>query len=355
MSFTLKFNSSVIIQNPLSGCNWTAVVGTNNTQYTTTGTPTSLTGFDNQTWTSNLTQVLNIPTTVTSIGNFAFGGCSVLTSVTFSSNSTLKFIDVLAFYNCNSLQTINIPASVTSIGSSCFQQCTSLTSVTFSSNSTLNSITSGTFNRCTSLQTINIPASVTYIGSSTFERCTSLTSVTFSSNSTLKYIDGYTFYNCYSLQTINIPASVTSIGNYDFLSCTSLTSVTVSSTQYVNTSTTAFQNIGTPNTLYTTAANYPPNNLPLTNQFTNVYLIDTTIPTNYTTIQSGQRKDLSNIFYPLVGTPGSSTGYVVTNYNNTGVSKDLNQIFEPYTTGRQAEATGIKVNGIDLNQKFKPL
>lgn len=36
MSFTLYFNASVTITNPLSGCTWTAVSGTSNTRYNTT-------------------------------------------------------------------------------------------------------------------------------------------------------------------------------------------------------------------------------------------------------------------------------------------------------------------------------
>jgi hypothetical protein len=95
-----------------------------------------------------------------------------------------------------------------------------------------------------------------------------------------------------------------------------------------------------------------PNNNSLTNQFTNVYLIQT----NYYTIQSGQKKDLSQIFAPLTGTPGPATMYIVKNFNGSGLNKNLNEIFEPYTTGSpQAPATGIKFKGIDLNQIFKSL
>ena len=37
-------------------------------------------------------------------------------------------------------------------------------------------------------------------------------------------------------------------------------------------------------------------------------------------------------------------------------TEDLSEIFEPYTRGSpQAPETGFTVNGIDLNQKFKPL
>jgi hypothetical protein len=156
-----------------------------------------------------------------------------------------------------------------------------------------------------------------------------------------------------------LPASVTTINSQAFLNNTSLNTVTVSSTQKVNTATNAFSrdNGKIPN-LYTTVANYPPNNLGLTDQFTNVYLLNRT---NYYTIQSGQTKDLSDVFTPLTSTSAVATGFLVKNYNGTGLTKDLNQIFEPYTTGAQAQATNFLVknyNGIgqkDLNLIFKPL
>jgi hypothetical protein len=75
-----------------------------------------------------------------------------------------------------------------------------------------------------------------------------------------------------------------------------------------------------------------------------------------------RRKRFSLRFAPLTGTAGAATGFLVENYNNTGVTKDLNQIFEPLPVGgAQAEATNFLVenyNGAgqkDLNQIFKPL
>ena len=55
---------------------------------------------------------------VTSIGSYAFRGCSGLKTVTIPNFVTS--IGSSAFYNCSGLKTVTIPNSVTSIGSSAF-------------------------------------------------------------------------------------------------------------------------------------------------------------------------------------------------------------------------------------------
>ena len=66
---------------------------------------------------------------MTSIGSYAFRGCSSLSSVTIGNGVTS--IGHEAFYGCTSLTSVTIPDSVTSIGWYAFYNCTSLTSVTF--------------------------------------------------------------------------------------------------------------------------------------------------------------------------------------------------------------------------------
>ena len=66
---------------------------------------------------------LVIPDNVTSIGDYAFQGCSSLTRVTFGDNSKLTSIGEYAFNGCEVLTSIKIPDSVTSIGNYAFRGC----------------------------------------------------------------------------------------------------------------------------------------------------------------------------------------------------------------------------------------
>ena len=181
---------------------------------------------------------------VTSIGEGAFNGCSVLTSVTIGNSVTS--IGVSAFYGCRGLTSVTIPNSVTSIGDSAFYGCRGLTSVTIPNSVTYigyeafhscigltsvnisNSVTSigdSAFYGCIGLTSVTIPNSVTSIGESAFHYCTGLTSVTIP-NSVIS-IGGLAFFGCRGLTSVTIPNSVTFIGDAAFRACRGLTSVTI--------------------------------------------------------------------------------------------------------------------------------
>jgi hypothetical protein len=71
---------------------------------------------------------ITIPSSVTSIGDWAFSECLYLTSITIPSSVTR--IGDRAFSDCISLTSITIPSSVTWIGDYAFYDCSGLTSIT---------------------------------------------------------------------------------------------------------------------------------------------------------------------------------------------------------------------------------
>ena len=143
---------------------------------------------------------ITIPNSVTSIGNKAFENCTGLTSVVVDGNNT-KYD---SRENCNAIietetntlilgcKNTVIPNSVTSIGGWAFSGCSGLTSVVIP-----NSVTSigwAAFSDCSGLTSVVIPNSVTSIGDYAFSDCSNLASVTVESEMP-PTIYNETFYN----------------------------------------------------------------------------------------------------------------------------------------------------------------
>ena len=169
---------------------------------------------------SSLTSV-RIPESVTSIGWGAFQGCSSLTGITLPAGVTS--IEDCVFSGCSSLSSITIPDGVTRIGDWAFQGCSGLTSITIPDGVT--SIGNGAFWGCSNLTSVRIPESVTSIGWDAFSGCSSLSSITLPAGVTSIGEDA--FYGCSGLSSIMIPEGVTKIGYAAFQGCSSLTSITI--------------------------------------------------------------------------------------------------------------------------------
>ncbi|MGN0760511.1 MAG: leucine-rich repeat protein [Christensenellales bacterium] len=169
---------------------------------------------------SGLTNII-LANSVTRIGNRAFYDCNSLTSISIP--DSIESMGEYAFYRCYSLTSIDIPNSLTYIGNSVFQACSGLKDITIPNGVT--SISNSAFSGCSSLTSINIPDNVTSIGNYAFSGCSSLTSINIPDNVTS--IGNYAFCDCSSFTSINIPDSVTSIGNSAFSGCSSLESMSV--------------------------------------------------------------------------------------------------------------------------------
>ena len=207
---------------------------------------------------------MTIPDSVTSIGQYAFSGCSGLASVyitdlekwcsiSFGSGSlwgcdganplsyahnlyldgclvvdltipdSVTSIGSWTFFGCSGLKSVTIPDSVTNIGEKAFSGCSGLTSVTIPNSVT--SIGEKAFSGCSGLTSMTIPNSVTSIGREEFSGCSGLTSVTIPDGVTS--IGYQAFQDCSSLLNVTIPDSVTSLGLYAFENCSSLASVKI--------------------------------------------------------------------------------------------------------------------------------
>ena len=117
-----------------------------------------------------------------------FYSCSNITSFTFGDK--VEYIPAYLCDGMKKLTSIEIPNSVTSIGDHAFNYCESLTSVVIGNSVT--SIGEYAFHDCESLKSLVIGNSVTSIGGCAFEGCRSLTSIDIPNSVTS--IGDYAFY-----------------------------------------------------------------------------------------------------------------------------------------------------------------
>ena len=174
-------------------------------------------------WNNQEITTLEIPTSVTSIGNHAFHCSSGLTSVEFPSN--LSSIGDWAFASCSGLTSVDLPSSITKMGELVFNNCQNLSSVKLPSEIT--AISNGAFGWCISLKNIELPAGITSIGNDAFSFCSNLQNINLPSG--INTIGTGAFWNCTNLTNVILPSALTSIGDLAFVVCSNLANVTLSS------------------------------------------------------------------------------------------------------------------------------
>ena len=202
-------------------------------------------------------RTVNLPSTVTKLGNGSFYGCVNLKEVRL--NEGLKVIGDDAFASCRSLQHVTIPSTVTKLGvrvfhgcrpgrslyaggeisntrirfarvvhigprvkeidPHAFAGCQSLANVQF--NKRLRVIGDFAFEDCTALQSVTIPSTVTELGRYAFARCRNLAEVRLSEG--LRTIGGCTFGHCTALRSVIIPSTVIELDLCAFIDCRNLT------------------------------------------------------------------------------------------------------------------------------------
>ncbi|MBQ6276932.1 MAG: leucine-rich repeat domain-containing protein [Bacteroidales bacterium] len=216
---------------------------------------------------TGLTSV-TIPNSVITIGHSAFAGCSGLTEITIGNSVTS--IGNYAFYNCSGLTSIDMPNSVTSVGESaitgtgwlnnqpdgiiylgksCIGYKGSQPTGNLALDDEIKGIASSAFKDCTGITSVTAPSSIVSIGELAFARCTGLTEITIPDSATsigsrvfmgcselttvnfnaknCTTMPSDVWQNCSALATLNIGEKVKNIPDYAFYSCTGLTEITI--------------------------------------------------------------------------------------------------------------------------------
>ena len=250
---TFKYLSGSISLTPFSGAKSFSLT------FDPAITSISNNAFLGATWLSSVI----IPSTITTIGDNAFNGCSNaditwiwksgsgyinsftgVKSFTLTFDPTLQIIPSRIIAGSTWLKgNVIIPSTVTIIGGEAFKNCTGITNVSIQPNSGTIAIGDGAFRDCTGLTKLTLTGPINYIGNIVFEGCSNL-DITWQYKSGISRSDSFTGCKSFTLsfdptiQTIpssaflgatwltgflEIPTSVTNIGNSAFEGCTGLT------------------------------------------------------------------------------------------------------------------------------------
>ena len=168
---------------------------------------------------SSAAVTLTLPS-LNSINTYAFADTTLLQSVSIASFTGTSLPNYL-FQNAVALQSYDIPSTVKTIGQNAFDGCTSLASVTIPS--IVTSIGQAAFNNCTALTSVTLPSTLTTLSAQAFMG-SGITSITLPAN--LKTMSNAVFKNCKSLTTVTIKGQITSIAQEMFFGCSNLSSIT---------------------------------------------------------------------------------------------------------------------------------
>lgn len=186
---------------------------------------------------------IKIPATVTSLGSHAFVDCDKLTTAelaishinasTFArckainsvTTSSLTTIGESAFAGCSSLESITFPASLTTIGESAFQG-SGLKSVDFTGTTSLDSIGAWAFAQCENLTTVVMNDNTSKIGEGAFFDDANL--ITFNMPIACTVAPNYIFKGTSSIDTANVLShNITSIGDYALMNWSHVSTFTL--------------------------------------------------------------------------------------------------------------------------------
>lgn len=140
---------------------------------------------------------------------------------TVTSVGSYKFSNGFADYSKNKITTVKLPTTITSLGKWAFNQAKDLVSINLPSS--LTEIDWEAFNECTSLPELVIPNSVKTIGGRAVSKCTNLRKIVIPNS--VEAIGPMAFDGCRSLTVLDIPNSVKKLGCHIVDDCESLTTL----------------------------------------------------------------------------------------------------------------------------------
>lgn len=158
---------------------------------------------------------IQIPSSITILGDKTFSGCSALASVTGMEN--VETIGASCFAGCTALKSVKLPTSLTEIGKYAFYK-SGIEAIHIPEN--VISIGRNSFGDCPNLSSVNLEGHISILEASLFRNCKSLSDLSIP-NSVIEIKDS-TFYGCSSLPAVTIPKSVSRINRGSFEDCSHL-------------------------------------------------------------------------------------------------------------------------------------
>ncbi len=160
---------------------------------------------------------VSMPSSVETVGNYAFFKCTSLESIGLGS---VESLGLKSFSYCQSLKSIYVPETLKKIGGYAFYG-SGLESIEIPGNV---AVGKGAFSECEDLQTVIFSGHGTTIGTRAFYNDTCLSSVDLSGASSIGF---KAFPYCDGLVSLVIPGDVASVEGYAFFNCANLKNITI--------------------------------------------------------------------------------------------------------------------------------
>jgi len=168
-------------------------------------------------WLSGM-ESIDIPDTVTEIGEYAFAECEYLQEIDIPDG--VNTIKEGVFRYCSNLERIVLPEGIDAIGEEAFFGCNVLEKIILPNS--LKSIGRDAFRYCGALEMVELPDSIKLIGENAFWEA-GLKSITIPAEAEF----AGAFYACHNLESVMIEEGVTTIGKETFACCDSLKRVII--------------------------------------------------------------------------------------------------------------------------------